>query len=199
MNLPNKLTVMRILMIPFILIFMLEISFLDIDNTWNNFIQNYGMIVATIIFLAASLTDTMDGQIARKRNLVTNMGKFLDPIADKLLVTSVLIALVQRNEVSAIIAIIIISREFIVTGIRLLAADKNVIIAASKLGKIKTVVQVVAIIYIMIAAQVLVSFPDFDYNLLIKMSSQIFIWVAVLFTIWSGVDYVKKNFGFIKE
>lgn len=199
MNLPNKLTVMRILMIPFILVFMLEISFLDKDNAWNVFVQNFGLIVATIIFLAASLTDTMDGQIARKRNLVTNMGKFLDPIADKLLVTSVLIALVQRNEVSAIIAIIIISREFIVTGIRLLAADKNVVIAASKLGKIKTIVQVIAIIYIMIAAQLLVSFPDFDYNLLISMSSQILIWIAVLFTIWSGVDYVKKNFGFIKE
>jgi len=202
MNLPNKLTVLRIIMIPFILMFMMPLTFLGEQNTWNIFIEKYGMIFAVIMFLLASLTDTMDGQIARKRNLVTNMGKFLDPIADKLLVASVLIAFVQRVEdskITAIMAIIIISREFIVTGIRLLAADKNVVIAASNLGKVKTVVQVIAIIYVMIIMQISISFPTFEYLSYIQISAQVLMWIAVFLTIFSGFDYVKKNFGFIKE
>ncbi len=154
MNLPNRLTILRIILVPFILVFMLPFRRLGMDIAWNNFVAEFGMIIATVLFLAASVTDTMDGQIARKRNIVTNMGKFLDPIADKMLVASVLVALVQLGRISAYAAIIIICREFIVSGVRLLAADKNVVIAASNLGKVKTVVQIVAIIAVMIAAQI---------------------------------------------
>jgi CDP-diacylglycerol---glycerol-3-phosphate 3-phosphatidyltransferase len=201
MNLPNKLTILRIIMIPFILIFMLEITWMDnaLIQIWNAFVFDYGMIIAVSLFLLASLTDTMDGQIARKRGMITNMGKFLDPIADKLLVASVLIALVQRNEVSAVIAIIIISREFIVTGIRLLAADRKFVIAASSLGKVKTVVQVVAIIYTMVGNQIVQAYPSLSVVPAILFSTHAVLWLAVVLTVISGYDYVRRNIQYIRE
>lgn len=199
MNLPNKLTISRILMIPFILVFMLPIAFFDSDSIWNTFVYEYGMIIATVIFGFASLTDTVDGQIARKRGIVTNMGKFLDPIADKLLVTSVLIALVQLNRITAWVAIIVIFREFIVTGIRLLAADKNVVISASRIGKIKTIIQIIAIIAIMLSTQISISFPDWAGIPYIERISLFILLLAVILTLLSGYDYLKKNLKFIKE
>lgn len=199
MNLPNKLTISRIILIPFILVFMLPISFLNEKSALNIFIQNYGMIIAVILFAFASITDTMDGQIARKRGIVTNMGKFLDPIADKLLVTSVLIALVQLNKITAWVAIIVISREFIVTGIRLLAADKNVVISASNIGKIKTVVQIIAIIIIMLSIQITILFPTWSGLTAVKTIADIVLLFAVVLTLVSGYDYLKKNLRFIKE
>lgn len=199
MNLPNKITMVRIFMIPFILLFMLPISFIGKDSAWNVFIEDYGMLIATILFFIASLTDTIDGQLARKQGIVTNMGKFLDPIADKLLVTSVLIALVQINKISAIVAIIIICREFIVTGIRLLAADKNVVISASNLGKVKTVFQIIAIIIVMMEIQLSISFTDSPFSPALFTVSQIMVWVAVLLTIISGIDYMRKNMSFLNE
>ena len=129
---------------------MLPLPQLGLFEKWNEFISFYGQIVALLLFAIASLTDFFDGKIARERNLVTNFGKFLDPIADKLLVISVLIAFVQLNRISALIPIIVIIREFIVTGIRLMASDKGVVIAASNLGKAKTVSQIVAILIIMV-------------------------------------------------
>lgn len=198
MNLPNKLTLLRIILVPFILLLMLPIDFLPVSSFWNTLVGNYGMLAAIVLFLVASITDTMDGQIARKRGLITNMGKFLDPIADKLLVSSVIIALVQLNKITAFVAIIIISREFIVTGVRLLAADKNVVIAASNLGKLKTVIQIIAIIAIMIETQLRVMF-DFD---LLSYTSYItvpLLWIAVILTVWSGYDYINKNMHFIRE
>lgn len=199
MNLPNKLTISRIILIPFILVFMLPISFLNEESALNIFIQHYGMIIAVILFAFASITDTMDGQIARKRGIVTNMGKFLDPIADKLLVTSVLIALVQLNKITAWVAIIVISREFIVTGIRLLAADKNVVISASNIGKIKTVVQIIAIIIIMLSIQITILFPTWSGLTAAKTIADIVLLLAVVLTLVSGYDYLKKNLRFIKE
>lgn len=199
MNLPNKITMVRIFMIPFILIFMLPITIISDTSSWNVFINNYGMLIATILFFIASLTDTIDGQLARKQGIVTNMGKFLDPIADKLLVTSVLIALVQLNKISALAAIIIICREFIVTGIRLLAADKNVVISASNIGKIKTVFQIIAIIIVMLEIQLNISFSQSSFAPAIAVASQIMIWVAVILTIISGIDYMRKNLSFLNE
>ncbi len=199
MNLPNRLTVLRIVLIPFILAFMLPFKRLGADNVWNVFVNNYGMIIATVLFLAASVTDTMDGQIARKRNIVTNMGKFLDPIADKMLVASVLVALVQLDRTSGYVAIIIICREFIVSGVRLLAADKNVVIAASKLGKVKTIIQIVAIIAVMISAQIIRFFPGHSILPYIDWATSALMFLAVVLTIISGYDYVKRNLHFISE
>jgi CDP-diacylglycerol---glycerol-3-phosphate 3-phosphatidyltransferase len=199
MNLPNRLTLSRIILVPFILVFMLPFDRLAPNSGWNSFVNGYGMLVAIFLFLIASVTDTMDGQIARRRGIVTNMGKFLDPIADKLLVASVLIALVQLGKISAYIAIIIISREFIVTGVRLLAADKNVVIAASNLGKVKTVVQIIAIIAVMIDIQLNIMLSGSTLLLYTVWITEGLMWIAVLLTIFSGVDYVKKNLHFIME
>jgi len=211
MNLPNKLTISRIALVPFILAFMLPISLFKETSPWNVFIHDYGMIIAVVLFGLASLTDTMDGQIARKRGIVTNMGKFLDPIADKLLVTSVLIALVQLNRITAWIAIIVISREFIVTGIRLLAADKNVVISASNIGKIKTVVQIIAILLIMINVQLSITVSNFTGELsniqslmskslpFMESLSGVALFLAVVLTLISGYDYINKNLHYIKE
>ena len=135
MNLPNKLTVLRAIMIPFFLVF------LYIEQPWSKW-------VALGIFIAASLTDMLDGQIARKRNLVTNFGKFMDPLADKLLVCSALIALSDMGKIPAWIIIIIISRDFIISGFRLVAAEKGVVIAAGWLGKIKTALQMVMVCFL---------------------------------------------------
>lgn len=199
MNLPNKLTFMRIILVPFILLFMLPFTRIAHESAWNVFVSNYGMMIATFLFLVASVTDTMDGQIARKRGIITTMGKFLDPIADKLLVASVLIALVQLSKISAYVAIIIICREFIVTGVRLLAADNNVVIAASNLGKLKTVIQIIAIIAIMIEAQLNVMFSQWAFLSYSVWFTEGMMWIAVILTIVSGYDYVKKNMHFIKE
>lgn len=199
MNLPNRLTVLRILLIPFILLFMLPFERLSPESGWNAFVSSYGMLIATILFLIASVTDTMDGQIARKRGIITNMGKFLDPIADKLLVASVLIAFVQLNRISAYITIIIICREFIVTGIRLIAADKNVVIAAGKLGKLKTVLQIIAIIAIMVDLQLHSFFPQWAILAYTGWVTEGIMGIAVILTIISGYDYVKKNIHLIRE
>ncbi len=199
MNLPNRITFVRIILVPFILLFMLPLSFLTPDAAWNRFVGGYGMLVAIFLFLIASVTDTMDGQIARKRGIVTNMGKFLDPVADKLLVASVLIALVQLGGISAVAAIIIICREFIVTGVRLLAADKNVVIAASSLGKWKTVMQIIAIIAVMTEMQLRAMVPDWTILSYTPWLTESLLWLAVILTILSGYDYVKKNLHYIKE
>ena len=128
MNLPNKLTILRTVMIPFFILFL-----------YTDWFHGYDKIIAAVIFIAASLTDMLDGKIARKYNLVTNFGKFMDPLADKLLVCSALIALVDLNKIAAWIVIIIIAREFIISGFRLVASDNGVVIAASYWGKFKTI------------------------------------------------------------
>lgn len=148
-------------------------------------ITTYSELIATIIFIIAASTDGLDGYIARKRKLVTNLGKFLDPLADKLLVTAALISLVEMQRLPAWIAIVIISREFAVTGLRLVAAAEGNVIAASKLGKLKTVTQIIAIVLLMLN-----NFPFSYFNIAVD---QWMIWIAVLMTILSGVDYFLKN------
>jgi CDP-diacylglycerol--glycerol-3-phosphate 3-phosphatidyltransferase len=152
----------------------------------NQFLLSYGNYVGAGIFIIASSTDKVDGYIARKRQMVTNFGKFLDPIADKLLVTATLLALVQSGDVNGWVAMIIVSREFIVTGLRLVAAGEGIVIAASNLGKLKTVFQDIAI-----AAALLKNFPislfsNFQFDDWAMLA-------AVLITIYSLYDYVKKN------
>ena len=171
MNLPNKLTVLRVLMVPFFVLFMLT----DIGGAANKWI-------ALAIFCIASLTDMLDGKIARARNLVTNFGKFMDPLADKLLVCSAMICMITTGQLAAWIVIIIIAREFIISGFRLVAADAGIVIAASYWGKFKTVAQM-AMIIVLLA----------DFGGVFDMIGNILIWASLILTIVSLVDYVKKN------
>ena len=184
MNLPNKLTISRIFLIPLFLIFMLAPLNLG-AMTITSVTIPVTHVIGGVIFIIASTTDWIDGYIARKYNLVTNLGRFLDPLADKLLVSAALIALVQLQYVPAWMVIVIISREFAVTGLRLVAAGEGVVLAASQLGKIKTTAQIIAI-----AAFLLHNIP---FEALHFPLAQIAIWVAVFFTILSGVDYFYKN------
>ena len=171
MNLPNKLTVLRVLMIPFFVVFMLM-----------NIVPGMDKWIVLAIFVVASLTDLLDGKIARKYNLVTNFGKFMDPLADKLLVSSAMICLVEMGRLPAWIVIIIISREFIISGFRLVASDSGIVIAASYWGKFKTVFQMVMIIVMIM-----------DLGPSFAMLETILIYVALILTVVSLIDYVAKN------
>ena len=177
MNLPNKLTIIRVCLIPF---FVAALLF-DHGN-------NYTMcIVANVLFIVASLTDLFDGKIARKYNLVTNFGKFMDPLADKLLVCSALICLIELGQLPAWVVIIIISREFIISGFRLVAADNGVVIAASYWGKFKTTFQMAAVILMIFHIPAL------------TLVTNIVVVIAVALTIISLVDYVAKNIKILTE
>lgn len=175
MNLPNKLTLFRVILIPFFVLFML------VDIT------AYDKWIALAIFIVASLTDLLDGKIARKYNLVTNFGKFMDPLADKLLVCSALICLVALTKIPAWIVIIIIAREFIISAFRLIASDNGVVIAASYWGKFKTTFQMV-MICLMIA--------DIEA---ISLITTVVMWIALILTIVSLVDYLIKNKDVMKD
>lgn len=177
MNLANKITISRILIIPFFMIALL------VDFPHHQYI-------AALIFLIAASTDSMDGYFARKRNEITNLGKFLDPLADKLLITSALIILVEMGKVPSVLAIIILSREFIITGLRILAISEGLVIAASNLGKIKTISQIVAVLSILLN-----NYPFYLFNFPFDMVS---LYLATFITIWSGVDYFVKNIGLLK-
>ena len=191
MNLPNKITLARILLVPIMMI----IPYLGIKT---NIL--YGLplsnLIILIIFLIASITDYLDGHIARKRNLVTNLGKFLDPIADKLLVITALVMLVEMGHIPGWIVIVIAAREFMVSAIRMLAASEGKVIAASKLGKIKTVTQIVAISFAFIDTNEFFEFiRGYLANLALPLNiiSSIAMCVAVIATIWSGIDYFMKS------
>ncbi len=170
MNLPNKLTTLRVIMIPFFVVFMLT-DFAGGASKW----------IALALFIIASLTDLLDGHIARKYNLVTNFGKFMDPLADKLLVCAALICLVEMGRIPSWIVIVIISREFIISGFRLIASDNGRVIAASYWGKFKTTFQMI-MICLMIA----------DISAL-SLLTDIVMWVALILTVVSLVDYLVKN------
>lgn len=179
MNLPNKITIARVLMIPFFLVFLL------VDTI------PYGNYIAAVIFITACLTDALDGYIARKYHLVTNFGKFMDPLADKLLVCAALICFVAMPEthMPAWIAIIIISREFIISGFRLVASDNGVVIAASYWGKFKTTAQMIMSILLIIHLD----------NTVFEILEQVFIYISLILTVISLVDYLYKNKEVLKE
>ena len=172
MNTPNKLTIARVIMIPFFVAFLMY----DITGSADKWI-------ALGIFVVASLTDTLDGYLARKHNLVTNFGKFMDPLADKLLVCSALICFTSTGQPAAWITIIIIAREFIISGFRLIAADNGIVIAASYWGKFKTVSQMIMIILMIMDIQ----------NTIFQGVLTLFVVLAVALTIISLVDYIVKN------
>lgn len=190
MNLPNKITISRILLIP------LFIIILSYPFNWGEW--QVGVIalpvshfIAGLIFSIAALTDWLDGYLARKLNLITNMGKFLDPLADKLLVSAAFILLVQLDLAPAWIVIIIISREFAITGFRLVAAGEGLVLAASQMGKLKTASQIIAIILLM--------FHNLPFSYFNIPADTFMLYVALIFTVWSGIEYFIKNWNVLRE
>ena len=178
MNLPNKLTIMRVILIPFFVFFLLSPYF-----------PAYGNYIAVAIFIVASLTDMLDGKIARKYNLVTNFGKFMDPLADKLLVCSAMICLIELDRLAAGIVIVIIAREFIISGFRLVASDNGVVIAASYWGKFKTTFQMLMVIVLILDIQM----PFF------QILGTVLTYVALILTVVSLIDYIVKNKDVLKD
>ena len=178
MNTPNKLTVARMILVPFLVVFLLT-GWGGEANRW----------ICLAIFVAASVTDWFDGHLARKYNLITNFGKFMDPLADKLLVCSAMICLIEKRQLAAWIVIIIIAREFIISGFRLVAADNGIVIAASYWGKFKTVFQMLMVIVLILNVQM----PFF------QILGKILTYAALILTVVSLIDYIVKNKDVLKE
>ena len=178
MNLPNKLTILRVIMIPFFVFFLLS----GVGGSASKWI-------ALVIFAAASITDTLDGYIARRDNLITDFGKFMDPLADKLLVCSALICFVELDKLPAWMVIIIIAREFIISGFRLVASDNGIVIAASWWGKIKTVVQMLMSVLLIL---------NFS-GTVIDIVEYVFIYAAIILTVVSLIDYLYKNWKVLDD
>lgn len=179
MNLPNKISIARILLIPVLVFFLL--SPLEIGTVFG---LETNIFIALLIFVFASLTDWVDGYLARKLNLVTNFGKFIDPLADKLLMTAGFIALVEMGLAPAWMVIVILSREFAVTGLRVIAAKEGIVIAAGYSGKVKTTVQIVTIIVLLIN--------------LSPLLNSVMLWASVIITIYSGAEYFIQNKAVLK-
>ncbi|GKS09951.1 CDP-diacylglycerol--glycerol-3-phosphate 3-phosphatidyltransferase [Paenibacillus chitinolyticus] len=184
MNLANKITLARIFLVPIIMFFLLVNSQLPPIEI-QTFSITYNQIIAALIFIIAASTDSLDGYIARKNKLVTNLGKLLDPLADKLLVTAVLVSLVEMDKLGAWIVIVIISREWAVTGLRQIALLEGAVIQASKWGKAKTAAQITAIIALLIN-----NFPFAFINVPFDLIAS---WIAAIITVYSGLDYFIKN------
>ncbi|MDR0270007.1 CDP-diacylglycerol--glycerol-3-phosphate 3-phosphatidyltransferase [Paenibacillus sp.] len=186
MNLPNRITITRICLIPIMMVFLLvNFSFYPEPLVWNSYELPLNQLIAAIVFILAASTDGIDGYLARKNNMVTNLGKLLDPLADKLLVAAVLISLVEMGKCDSWIAVVIISREFAVTGLRQIALLEGSVVAASKWGKAKTVVQIIAIVLMLL--------NNFPFELIGVPLDTIATWAAALITIYSGIDYFVKN------
>ncbi len=179
MNLPNKITMLRVILIPFFVFFMLADSI------------RYANYIAALIFIIASLTDTLDGYIARKYNLISNFGKFMDPLADKLLVNSALVCFISipENPMPVWGVIIIISRDFIISGFRLVASDAGVVLAASFWGKIKTITQMIMSVLLIV---------NFNGKV-IDIIENVFIYAAIILTVVSLVDYLVKNWHIMQD
>lgn len=171
MNTPNKLTVARMILVPFLVVFMLT-GWGGEANRW----------ICLVIFVAASVTDWFDGHLARKYNLITNFGKFMDPLADKLLVCSAMICMIELDRLPAWVVIIIIGREFIISGFRLIAAENGVVIAANYWGKFKTVSQMIMIILLIV-----------DFGGAFAILTEVFIWLSVALTVISLLTYIMQN------
>lgn len=184
MNTPNKLTMVRILLVPFFILFLL------IPELPHNY------LIALIIFVVASLTDALDGHIARKNQLITNFGKFLDPLADKLLITSALICFVELGFASSVVVVLITAREFLVTSLRLVAADRGTVIAASPLGKMKTISQMTAVIVILLMQEgIYLGLLPLDSA--VVAVGEVLLWIACIFTIVSGLQYLYNGRAFL--
>ncbi|OXS59745.1 CDP-diacylglycerol--glycerol-3-phosphate 3-phosphatidyltransferase [Cohnella sp. CIP 111063] len=184
MNLANRITLARIFLVPIVTIFLLVKLNLG-SLTIGEYSISYNQVCALLLFIIAASTDGLDGYIARKRKIVTNLGKLLDPLADKLLMAAVLIALVEMEKLGAWVAIIIISREWAVTGLRQVALLEGAVLAASKWGKWKTAIQITMIIVLLL--------NNFPFNFIDLRIDLVVVWAAVLITVYSGVDYFLKN------
>lgn len=190
MNLANRITLVRIFLVPLIVFFLLvKFEPLSHELRWDHFSISYSQIIATIIFIVSAVTDGLDGYLARKHNLVTNLGKLLDPLADKVLITAVLVSLVELDKLDAWIAIVIISREFAVSGLRMIGLLEGTVLAASRWGKWKTGLQIIAIIAVML--------NNFPFELIHLRFDLMAMWVAAIVTLYSGFDYFMKNKGLI--
>ena len=179
MNLPNKLTLLRVILVPFFLLFLL-VDQIPLHGLW-----------ALLIFAAASVTDALDGHIARSRGLITDFGKFLDPVADKVLVFAALIAFVELGLASSAAVVIMMAREFLVSSMRMVAASKGRVIAAGKSGKVKTAVTMVSIVAILL----LMALGDLVTGMTVSLPtvSNVLIWVCGVITVYSGVEYLVQN------
>lgn len=186
MNLANRITLARIFLVPIIMFFLLVNLNLP-RIVISDFTITYNQIIATLIFIIAASTDGLDGYIARKQKTITNLGKLLDPLADKLLIAAVLISLVEMDKLDAWIAIVIISREFAVTGLRQVALLKGSVVAASKWAKWKTGIQITAIIALLL--------NNFPFTFIGFPFDIVALWAAAIITIYSGIDYFVKNKG----
>jgi len=186
LNLPNRITLARIFMIPLMLVFLLfDFEWWSHALTLGSYSLQVNHLIAAVLFIIAASTDGIDGHIARKRNLVTNLGKLLDPLADKLLVAAALISLVALDKVNGWVVVIIISREFAVTGLREIALLEGSVIAASNWGKAKTITQIIAISALML--------NNFPFEWIGFPFADIMIWLATIITVYSGIDYFVKN------
>lgn len=180
-NLPNRLTILRMVLTPFLVYFML--------TDWR-----FSPLLSFIIFAAASITDFIDGKIARDRNLVTDFGKFLDPIADKIVVLSILICMITKGLCSPVVVVIVIFREFIVSSLRLLAATNSVVLAAEKSGKVKTAFQMLSVTLVLALCSVQ---SLFGVEIPVKTISNILMWITAALTLYSGVEYIVRNRQYI--
>ncbi|MGC6586286.1 CDP-diacylglycerol--glycerol-3-phosphate 3-phosphatidyltransferase [Paenibacillus sp. JZ16] len=192
MNLANKITIARIMLIPLFILFFAEYPLWLTENSrFFGFIHVYGTYIALGVFILASATDKLDGYIARKYNQITNLGKLLDPLADKLLISVALIMMVQSGMVATWIAVAIIAREFVITGLRMVASEQGIALSADSLGKLKMVLQVIAI-----AAVLLDNYP-FQLVTMIQVDEFLML-AAVALTIYSGIHYLLNNYKLIK-
>ncbi|HAX73407.1 MAG TPA: CDP-diacylglycerol--glycerol-3-phosphate 3-phosphatidyltransferase [Firmicutes bacterium] len=191
MNLANKLTLLRVILIPFFIVCFYIPNLVFNPLQINDYVIPYSNVIALVIFLLAAITDFIDGYVARKYNMITDLGKFMDPLADKLLVTAALLMLLENTLIPGWVVFVILAREFIVTGFRTVAAAKGVVIAAGWLGKLKTVVQ-----FIMISTLLLLNYP---FELINLPVDQVFIALAVILTVASGIEYIYKNIHVLKD
>ena len=193
MNLPNKITMVRVILIPFFVVFMI-VHFNMYVTDATPFTSSWAAWAAFITFVAASLTDALDGHIARSRGLVTDFGKFADPLADKLLVTSAMIFFVEYGKIAAWVVIVIIAREFIISGFRMIAAEKGVVIAAGWWGKVKTAVTMVTLVFLLFVTAIGVNDGSGTVLFIVE---QVLIYLSCFLTIMSLIDYLVHNKGVI--
>lgn len=184
MNLPNKLTLTRILLVPFFVWFML----------WTDF--RYSSLLALIIFAVASITDMLDGRIARKRNQITTFGKFLDPIADKILVLSAMICMVPSGLCSPVVVVIVVTREFLISSLRLVASSQSIILAAGASGKLKTASQMISIVAVLVLLTVTALW---ETTIPVETISNCLMWCTAGLTVYSGAEYLLKNRKLISQ
>ena len=203
MNIANKLTLSRIIMIPFILFFLLPLPYCETCAFSGFIVSASGRVIAFVLFVLAAMTDLLDGMLARKQGLVSNFGKLVDPIADKLLVLSVFTAFVQLGRISTFVIVLIAAREFIVTGIRVISIEQGQIIAASWFGKIKTIFQIITLGALMFEPIIVQwfdpSLPFLGYGQPWTIPGDVLVAITLLLTVFSGLDYWLKNREFLSD